>query len=443
MDEVKNILVLNPFPTFPIEQGSSRRTWNLLNEIKANNYNIHMVYYAAYKYNKNNLKMLQPNFDTVTIIEKNNEYYPQKGKNNPLDNLYENGLGEKISELCKLLSVDIVLCNYIFQSKVFEFLPKDIIKIIDTHDVFTDKYKFENWHSFSKEDEAKALNRANLIISIQSNEEKYFKSISNTNVITINHLENPQFLEKKYNKLKIIGILSSGHKQDLIAIQQFVRAFKKFIKKGYTGIELHIAGKVCDKLSEAEVNIPEVKCLGLVKDLKEFYNSIDLICSIPINGTGLKIKTVEAMSYGIPLVSTKCGSDGINTNLKSHNCLDINSALKEIEQIIIGTITLDELANQSKRIFLQYLKENKQRLNNIFPPNNSEKNTLYTTICKLYNQLEMSNARDGFSVGHTNNDAMDNLFNLIEKLSQTQFFKTPFKKYDLYKRMLDVFYSNK
>ena len=432
---MKNILVFSSFPTFPLRQGSSIRTWNLLNNIKSNNYRIHIVYYGAYKNNTNNLKLLNDYFDSVTILNKETESTNFKGRNIPLDSLYEDGLGEKISELSEYLEVDIVICNYIFYSKILEYLPKKIYKIIDTHDVFTDKYKIEDWFSFSKNEEAKGLNRADLVIAIQDNEKKYFESISNSKVVTINHLEENKFIDREYPTLKNIGILSSGHKQDLIAIKEFLKHFKTFSKK-YPQVNLFLAGNICNKLSKNEYNQKNIHLLYLVKDLKDFYTSIDIVCSIPLNGTGLKIKTVETLAYGVPLIATSCAIEGIDSSIVEHNCKDVNTVFSALEKVLCKNDYLNFLHKESKKIFDSYITKNKKAVDDVFPMEERFEDKTYDKLIKLYNKHQYILAKKNINPIRQEEKK---LFDSINRLANIKFSKKPFMKYKAYKNMLKNF----
>ncbi|MER3587042.1 MAG: hypothetical protein C4322_00005, partial [Mastigocladus sp. ERB_26_1] len=71
---------------------------------------------------------------------------------------------------------------------------------------------------------------------------------------------------------------------------------------------LHVCGTVCNGFEEA---FPNVRFLGRVNDLEPEYSNAE-VCLIPlIIGSGLKIKLVEAMSYGRACVSTSVGVQGL------------------------------------------------------------------------------------------------------------------------------------
>jgi glycosyltransferase involved in cell wall biosynthesis len=51
--------------------------------------------------------------------------------------------------------------------------------------------------------------------------------------------------------------------------------------------------------------------LGMVDDVRDAYGVMDLVVNPMIGGTGLKIKTVEALAFGRPVLSTKAGGAGL------------------------------------------------------------------------------------------------------------------------------------
>ena len=57
---------------------------------------------------------------------------------------------------------------------------------------------------------------------------------------------------------------------------------------------------------------PAVEFVGQVESLPEFYASVRVVV-VPIRyGSGVKLKTVEAVQYGVPTVSTVVGAEGIS-----------------------------------------------------------------------------------------------------------------------------------
>jgi succinoglycan biosynthesis protein ExoO len=75
--------------------------------------------------------------------------------------------------------------------------------------------------------------------------------------------------------------------------------------------QLLLAGSVCEVLDGAR--LPKgVLALGYVKDLEDFYRQVDVVVSPLRMGGGLKIKNVEALCKGKPLVTTPIGAEGLD-----------------------------------------------------------------------------------------------------------------------------------
>jgi glycosyltransferase involved in cell wall biosynthesis len=59
------------------------------------------------------------------------------------------------------------------------------------------------------------------------------------------------------------------------------------------------------------VRIPGIRFVGFIDDLTACYAHIDIAINPVRYGAGLKIKTVEAMAHGLPLVVSTQGASGL------------------------------------------------------------------------------------------------------------------------------------
>jgi glycosyltransferase involved in cell wall biosynthesis len=64
------------------------------------------------------------------------------------------------------------------------------------------------------------------------------------------------------------------------------------------------------------VDGPAISFLGEVQDLAAFYDSVRLVVSPTRFGAGVKLKTVEAIQYGVPVVATSEGAAGLDERLR-------------------------------------------------------------------------------------------------------------------------------
>ena len=75
-----------------------------------------------------------------------------------------------------------------------------------------------------------------------------------------------------------------------------------------TGAVLHVAGRVCDALRPR----PGIVLHGEVEDLEAFLAEADIGINPVFFGGGLKIKTVDYLSRGLPTVLTEEGAYGLH-----------------------------------------------------------------------------------------------------------------------------------
>ena len=173
------------------------------------------------------------------------------------------------------------------------------------------------WFSLTQENETIGLNRADIVLAIQRNEKSFFESICNKKVLLINHIEYEHSIKPLPCKDKlVIGFIGSNNGSNINSINSFIDKFIKLIDEHKFNIELNIAGRVCDHINKKHKNINK---LYFLNDTSEFFKNINLFINTLTTGTGLKIKSVEALSHGIPIISTKIGFEGIKSKSKFHN----------------------------------------------------------------------------------------------------------------------------
>jgi hypothetical protein len=73
-----------------------------------------------------------------------------------------------------------------------------------------------------------------------------------------------------------------------------------------------VAGNVSGTL---EVDVPGVIRLGPVADLRPLYSQARVVINPAVAGTGLKIKTLEALGHLRPIVTWPIGTDGFAPEL--------------------------------------------------------------------------------------------------------------------------------
>jgi glycosyltransferase involved in cell wall biosynthesis len=122
-------------------------------------------------------------------------------------------------------------------------------------------------------------------------------------------LNEPKLLNKHTYKILFIGTLTwEANRQGIL---WFIKYVYPIIKKNLSNVSLYIVGKSDAPLLSLGLD-KSIKMLGFVQDLKMIYNDVDIfICPLQF-GSGMKIKVLDAMYRGLPIVTTSIGTESID-----------------------------------------------------------------------------------------------------------------------------------
>jgi hypothetical protein len=113
---------------------------------------------------------------------------------------------------------------------------------------------------------------------------------------------------------------------------------------------IKIGGSVCEAIEDL-ASEPHVQLMGRYDEPREFYSECDLIINPMLRSTGLKIKTVEAVSLGMPLLSTSHASEGLPERESSLLFKDDWELAKELVEASFDRTRLIGLQTQASRSF--------------------------------------------------------------------------------------------
>lgn len=83
------------------------------------------------------------------------------------------------------------------------------------------------------------------------------------------------------------------------------------IKRRVPAARLHLVGWGARAALAAYVGLPEVHVEADVPDVREAFERTGVLLYAPARGSGMKIKVLEALAYGVPVVTTSEGVEGL------------------------------------------------------------------------------------------------------------------------------------
>jgi len=333
---MKKILLFFPENPLKKDSGNKTRVVELLKYFKQKAFEVDFVGPQYKDFQPENLRALEE----TGWVKKAHLIHRKPQKTNPLQYLFSfkipsmlykkskvmnfvtYNFSKEFDEILKQNSYDYILISYVGWAELIKNNPlvKNAKTIIDTHDFATvqaknDK-KFDLGKFFAKEIEM--LDLFDETWAISPDEAFVFGQFSKSNVRLI-----PFVIENHFEKRSICP------KWDLIYVasnnvhnaQSAAWFFNKVYPLLPTSLNICVIGKISQIVPDA-ANITKHE---FVADLTDFYADSKIAICPMLSGSGVKIKVIEALSFGIPVVCNTRGVDGLAS--KSDNgCLVTDDA---------------------------------------------------------------------------------------------------------------------
>lgn len=120
-------------------------------------------------------------------------------------------------------------------------------------------------------------------------------------------------------------------------------------------LKFYLAGRNAPEWFEKRVKNEGVEYLGEIADAYDFMNSKAVMVVPLFSGSGMRIKIIEGMALGKPIVTTDIGTEGIPTE-NGHNILIANDA-DQFTNAIARLINDRELSDQIGKHAIGFIQE--------------------------------------------------------------------------------------
>jgi glycosyltransferase involved in cell wall biosynthesis len=227
-------------------------------------------------------------------------------------------LKSKFNALLKANSYDYIFINYASWSSLIEDNKNlgKAITILDTHDFLTaqNQDRYDIGESFKEEIRRISLFDQAFAISVE--EQYIFSQFSKTQISLIPMMiRSPSTDAIEFeNRLYDIIYVASNNPHN-------VKAFQWFLKEVYPLLPLNLSICVIGQITSLlDDKYPKITKIPFAENLDSFYQEARVAICPMLTGTGVKIKVVEALSYGLPVVCNTRGVDGL-LNKTDNGCM--------------------------------------------------------------------------------------------------------------------------
>lgn len=233
-------------------------------------------------------------------------------------------LRRAFAEMSRERDYDYYLISYAYWTGLLDGVNTKAKKIIDLHDFLTLNLflkkgtdKFNLGRMF--EDEVRSINRFDCAVSISAEETVALSPFCRTTKF----IDVPVFFPPNFyhNNAK-------NHAYDLLFIGSDnpfnQKGMEWFMKEAYPllphDLKMVIVGKICTFIEKRR----NITLVPHADDVGPYYIDSKIVINPLQGGSGLKVKVIEALSFAIPVVTTRWGLTGI-LEKKCNGCISANT----------------------------------------------------------------------------------------------------------------------
>ncbi|MBR5419974.1 MAG: glycosyltransferase family 4 protein [Lachnospiraceae bacterium] len=375
---MKRVLVISETVVLPVERGNRRRVYNLIEMMRRAGCEVDYLYLQTYDNEDPEETKVWIGEDHFFVCRNKKRSFPVFVKRKfrklmelthcqialkyfSLDERITPDIDDFMRDFLKEHHYDILWAEYMYNSRPLLSAPEGCKRVLDTHNVFSFKrqmYEAVGYYDYEfalkKETEAEGLGRADTVVAIQEEEAEFFRSIAPEGVKVVTIGENMPACEPFVADTKDILFLGSFYVVNRQGLKDFIDNILPLIKKKCPEAKLKIAGTICRHIQES----PDYELLGIVDDVSEQYRSARVVIN-PVNyGTGLNIKSIEALSHGRPLVSHSVGVRGLRSDPPVALVADEPEAFADA---VVSVLENEEQARSLSENACRFMKEYREK----------------------------------------------------------------------------------
>jgi hypothetical protein len=222
-----------------------------------------------------------------------------------------------VARLLDALGATAVLAEYVFMTRLFTCPRPNTLRIVHTHDVFSQKaanvvaYGIAD-AAITEAEEARLLNRADVVMAVTPEDAAVLKRLAPGRDVVLNRVDVAVRRDAEWARRPVVFLPASGNHLNVTGLRDFLKFAWPRVREAAPQAELRVAGGVGRSVPPGT---PRVVVLGHVPDLGAEYQAARVVINPAVAGTGLKIKTVEALAQLRPVVGWPHNRDGLGPAL--------------------------------------------------------------------------------------------------------------------------------
>ena len=255
-----------------------------------------------------------------------------------------------------------LIIEYVRLEPLVRYLETPCLEVIDTHDVMSKRmadfaaHGREHHVRLSEQEEIFLLSKFDRVLAIQCKDAEFLRArMAPEKILLAPHSVGVRDCRKCRQPKRLVYI-AGKNPANYDSIAWFLK--RVWPRVGGGGLELHLYGEIC-ALIKSEKHLAERLCLsvcrhGSVESQEEVYSAGDIVINPVLYGGGLKIKSIEAMAHGLPMVTTSEGARGLEEC--TSQCFLVADSPEEFASAIRELVADGELRSRLSRSSLDYAR---------------------------------------------------------------------------------------
>lgn len=352
------VLLVSPTHSHPPRQGNSARVLAFGRELKRRGYAVDFLYYKIDYWSGNTEIAMRAEWDRLYLVEPKPHLRQRHPDRWGVDDWCPPELTRLVRNLCLNNDYRAVVVNYVWLSAALDGVEGPL-KVIDTHDLFGGRAEVARqsrmeptWFFTSPQEESEGLDRADLVLAIQNEENEILKQRTQRQVMTIGHPVHASFRPLPAGDDQVFGYFASNNPWNVASLKSLDLALALAQAQSGMDVPWYLAGTIC----KAALNLHASPIIqGMVDAPHDFYDRVTCVLNPMLAGTGLKIKTVEALAHGRPLIGTEEAFRGLEQNHAYQSLTTIEDMVSAISDYASSKALRRELSAACARTYVSYM----------------------------------------------------------------------------------------
>lgn len=244
-----------------------------------------------------------------------------------------NAFAAYVASLCK---PDFVVANFAWAAPTLSLLPSQVCKILDLHDVqylrglshkaMTGEDEFIT----SLDGERDCWATADYLLAIQNDDKDFVLQASGRNNVILTSHALPIRPPAKAKK-PVVLFVGNRYPPNVKGLEDFIQKSWATIRKAVPKAELHVVGSVSKDFPDVPAG---VVVRGIVDDIDACYRAAAVVVNPVTFGSGLNIKSVEALCNAKCFVATPFGVKGIPLSEGEARVVELDAMGEAVAQLL-------------------------------------------------------------------------------------------------------------